>query len=226
MKLRHPIQLEILQYLLFHPKSRFSEVKPQEMDNSKFTFHMDQLIDQGLVNKTPDGTYRLSPYGKDEANRFDPDADLPRIQSKVSAIFCCKNTQTGKWLQYTRKKEPYFDHQGFPTGKVQLGENFTQTAERELQEETGLVGKATLLTIIHVIVKDKKTDDLLEDKVMGVCLIEDPEGSTASHKEGAFFWTDTLLPTNQLPLPETEIITKILSREETFIEHTLYTEHY
>ena len=60
-----------------------------------------------------------------------------------------------KFLLVKRKKEPNANTWGFPGGHVELGETALAAAERELQEETGVIGRAArYLTNVDVITRD------------------------------------------------------------------------
>jgi ADP-ribose pyrophosphatase YjhB (NUDIX family) len=61
---------------------------------------------------------------------------------------------------HLRKKHPYFDWMGFPSGKAKFGNNLANEVLRELEEETGLVGKNPQLKLIqHSLVKIKSTGE-------------------------------------------------------------------
>lgn len=210
----HPIQRNILNQLLFGNKLKYSQLKPEEMEGSQFTFHLNKLISSDLVIKEDD-FYALTPKGKNVANTFDSDSVNPNKQAKHSVVFCAfrKFGDVEKVLVYTRKKNPFYDHQGFPTGKVMYGEEILKTAERELHEETGLTGKATLVGIRHYRVYFPTEKDLVEDKVMYVCRIDEPIGELLGNLEGVFVWVEVPkikdVVTN--PLPEFEEILDMLS---------------
>lgn len=228
----HFIQRKVLNDLLFANRLRFSDIKPTNMEGSLFTFHLNKLIDLGLILKEEEG-YKLTPAGKNIANTFDKDSKQPKRQAKHSAVFCAFKIIEGKTmvLIYTRKKNPFYDHQGFPTGKVMYGESILETAERELFEESGLSGKAKLVGIRHFRVYFPTKDELVEDKVMYICRIDNPFGEIKSNLEGEFYWVNVDQIKNIVinPLPEfyetLEIVTSS-TREITFDEINLYPKSF
>ena len=60
----HEFQISILRELLFKPKARFSDLKKVDITNDHFTFHIKQLIKEGLVFKT-NKRYSLTDEGKE-----------------------------------------------------------------------------------------------------------------------------------------------------------------
>lgn len=228
----HFIQRKILNDLLFHNKLKYSEMKPEEMEGSQFTFHINKLMDSGLVEKVND-KYSLTANGKNTANSFDSDSNNPRKQAKQSVVFCTFRKKDGieETLIYTRKKNPFYDHQGYPTGKVMYGEGILDTAERELHEETGLSGKAEIIGIRHFRVYYPTKGELVEDKVMYICRIDEPEGELQSNNEGEFKWIKVNGAQDAIknPLPEFQEIFEMLNDfkgEVTFSESNHYPKHF
>lgn len=228
----HFTQRQILNNLLFHNKLRYSEMKPEEMEGSQFSFHLKKLIELELIVKVDDH-YILTAKGKNTANSFDTDSTNPRKQAKQSVVFCAfrKVKNRDETLVYTRKKNPFFDHQGYPTGKVMYGESIIETAERELHEETGLSGKARLIGIRHFRVYYPTKEELVEDKVMYICRIDEPEGTLVNNDEGVFQWVDIehihIVVLN--PLPEFQEIIEMIKEfngEITFSERNHYPKQF
>lgn len=200
----HYIQQSILKKLLFSKSLKYSAMKPVDMEGSQFTFHLEQLIRENLVEKLDSGKYSLTLAGKNTANSIDFDSSSPNIQAKHSAVFCATRNDLSEVLIYTRLKNPFYGHKGFPTGKVQYGERIIDTAVREFTEETNLVGKPYLVGIRHYRVYFPK-DILVEDKVMYVHRIDEPRGELKSNQEGEFEWikvSEAGKVTN--PLPESK----------------------
>jgi ADP-ribose pyrophosphatase YjhB (NUDIX family) len=226
----HPIQRGILNKLLFSPRLNFASLKPLEMEGSQFTFHLNKLLESNLIEKSDEGKYFLTGKGKNIANIYDPESQLPNKQAKHSAVFCATRNNKQEILIYRRLKEPFFGCQGFPTGKVKYGENILDTAVRELFEETNLVGEPILRAIRHFKVYESETKQLLEDKVMYICEIPDPIGELHSNNEREFQWVKTnevkTVITN--PLEEFEETLSVIMSSEilTFKEVDQYTSKF
>lgn len=229
MKSLHSIQIKILQDLLYKECIKYSDLKPKEMEGSQFTFHLEALIKEGLIKKNTLG-YALTSKGKEVANRMDyGDTDI-KAQAKISAVLCCIREVDGviQYLLYTRKKNPFWGYQGFPTGKVKRGEDIYKAAGRELLEETNLEGIPELFAIRHYRIYSND-NLLLEDKIFFAFRFKDPKGKLTSGKEGDFKWVDKNNVYEYLERPVKEIpeIIKALEKfsgEITFLEGSYTTE--
>lgn len=186
----HPLQISILKKLLFNPSQKYSELRPAEdVENNKLNFHLNKLQDLGLIVKSND-LYQLTPTGKEYAGRIDTDKLQMQRQAKISVSVCARRPgkESHEYLIYTRLKHPFYGCQGFLSGKVPYGETVEESAERELLEETGLVGSAQIMALKHYRVFDFQTKEMLEDKFMFFCMVEDPKGDLTQSEEGKYEW--------------------------------------
>jgi 8-oxo-dGTP pyrophosphatase MutT (NUDIX family) len=134
----HHIQLGILRQMLLSSESRYSDMKPKNVESNLFMYHLKQLIREGLIEKH-DKIYTLTREGKRFADRATLETMRIRVQPKIVIVLCIRR-EDGKWLIMRRKHQPFVDYKGFPSGKMHYGETLQQAAERELREKTGLTG--------------------------------------------------------------------------------------
>ena len=80
----HSAQIAILRHLLFVPTAGFAELqKSTSLTSDHFNFHIRKLVDSDMITKTDD-RYKLTPRGKEYANRMDTDENEIEKQPKVS----------------------------------------------------------------------------------------------------------------------------------------------
>jgi 8-oxo-dGTP pyrophosphatase MutT (NUDIX family) len=184
----HEIQGSILKGLLLREEARFSELNTDNVSSDQFAFHLKQLTEQRIIEKTQEGLYRLTVTGKEYANRFDIDSGPIQIekQAKLSVLVIASRINDGKreYAMQTRLKQPFFGYRGFITGKMRMGESVFDTAARELMEETGLIASSLEhITIYHERIFSVEKE-LLEDKYFFIFLAEDPKGDLISDFQG------------------------------------------
>ena len=227
----HDAQMVILRELLFHPSVSFAKLqKITGMTSDHFNFHLQKLIELKLVEKVSRGTYSLSPRGKEYANKLDTDSNTVERQPKTAVILAIerlKKDGTKEYLFQERLKQPYFGFWGFATGKVRWGETITQTAERELLEETGLLANHRVAGIYHELVYQQETGEQLEDKIFFVVHCTNTKGKLLEAFEGG----RNRWMTREEALAQSKIFTSfdieidIVTSDETFIERRVeYTK--
>lgn len=154
--------------------------KPTGLTSDHFNFHITRLVDLGLVEKTSRGRYRLSPRGKEYANRLDTDNNTVERQPKVAVLLAIERSiqasGTTEYLFQERRKNPYFSFWGLPSGKIRWGETIVRAAEREALEVTGLTVDFTIGGVYHEHAMKTETGEMLEDQIFFVAHGINPRG--------------------------------------------------
>jgi 8-oxo-dGTP pyrophosphatase MutT (NUDIX family) len=183
----HEVQGSILKALLLHEVARFSELNTNKLSTDQFTFHIKQLTANNVIEKTANGSYRLTIPGKEYASRFDIDSGPVKIekQAKLGVLIVVVRDLRGKkeYLMQTHLKQPFFGFRGFITGKIKMGESVPETAARELAEEAGLQAVLEHKSMQHERIFSKE-NELLEDKYFHIFLGRKPSGTLLTEFEG------------------------------------------
>lgn len=185
----HDFQISILRELLFKPNARFRDLKTVDVTNDHFTFHVNRLIQEGLITKSA-GKYSLPPQGKEFANRMDTDSLKLERQAKLAVALHAVRPKNGitEYLVHRRLKEPFYGWYGSHSGKIRWGETPLDCAHREFLEETGLTGDFIHKGIVHYH-HFHKNGQLLEDKYFWVYKIENTKGKLKEKiPEGENIW--------------------------------------
>lgn len=135
--LDHHLQRQILYTLVTNPEVRFSKLKPSGIDSNVFTYHLQQLIKQGLVTKTEDGSYKLTALGKSAGINSTETAESILRQAH-SVLFMAASNKSGDYLLRRRLAHPVYGKLGFVHGEPIFEEAIEVTANRIFEEKTGI----------------------------------------------------------------------------------------
>lgn len=187
----HEFQISILRELLFKPNARFRDLKKVDITNDHFSFHLNHLLQEGLIAKQ-NGLYSLTDEGKEFANRMDTDALKIERQAKIAIAIHAIRYRNGvkEYLIHQRLKEPFYGWYGSHSGKIRWGETPLISAKREFLEETNLTGNFKLKAIVHYH-HFHKDGRLLEDKYFWVYRVTNVKGELKEIvPEGKNIWMD------------------------------------
>src|SRR3989338_885540 len=93
---RHPIQVKILRTLLFKESARFSDLNPLKLSSDHFSFHVNKLLQDKVIEKNNDGLYYLTIAGKEYANRLNTDKEILEKQAKLAVLIVCRRESQNK----------------------------------------------------------------------------------------------------------------------------------
>jgi hypothetical protein len=199
--LEHHIQKTIVYKLAFSPGMRFSELKPDELDNKLFDYHLKSVISDKLVEKDANGLYRLTPEGQ-RIGVGVLDKRLASLDRAHSVLFLIVRRKSDKaWLLFRRKTHPLLGEVGFMHANPKASEEIFKTAQDELKDKTNLTAVFSYAGSGYFKIY---TDDKIGSYTHFTLLAaENVQGEIIqSNPKGAYFWQsdietiqDNLLPT-------------------------------
>ncbi len=143
-----PIQNDILSQLKRASFLRYAEMKPKQVPNDLFNYHLQFLVKKALVAKKNIG-YSLTDSGiKHIADPVTTDNQkniLSLYKLNVLTIISRKVNGKIEILNQVRMNHPSFGKIGVPGGVVLKGETTEEAASRKLKIETGLEAKFKVL---------------------------------------------------------------------------------
>jgi len=206
----HQLQRHILSRLINLGSCRYRDLKPKEVDGNLFTYHLKQLLEAQLVERSAN-TYKLSASGLRYVDRLSLSDLKERIQPKIVSLIAVRNRR-GDWLLYKRGRQPFKGMVGFPYGKTHLGETVLEAAKRELWEKTGLEADLTHRGDAYVTVT--RDEELVSVMLAHVFAGKNPRGSLKTNSSiGNCFWAKIVKPDAKVFFPGFADIFQLLAKK-------------
>ena len=133
------IQNNILSDLKNSKSLRYGQLKPKNIPNDLFNYHLQFLVKKGLLDKSKDG-YSLSAKGIKHVADSYTSGNFMNGLFKINVITIVSRVTKGKIeiLNQIRKSNPSYGKIGVMGGVVLKGEILKIAAKRKLKQETGL----------------------------------------------------------------------------------------
>ncbi len=138
--LDHHIQRAIVYKLAFSEGMRFSELKPDDLENKAFDYHLKKVIRGGYVKKADDGLYRLTSEGQ-LMWRVSQKKATQAGRAYSTLLLAVQRQEDGAWLLYRRRTQPMIGLTGFMHAKPTPDATSMEVAKQTLYEQTGLTGE-------------------------------------------------------------------------------------
>jgi ADP-ribose pyrophosphatase YjhB (NUDIX family) len=172
-----PIQLQILQKLYGAERLRYSEMRPEDVENDLFNYHLQSLVKRGFVSKNDLG-YSLSTVGLRFINTRMP-LDLTGVTPQLFqvCVLCFvlrERNGVREVIHQERASQPFYGDRAVPGGKVRHGEKITDAASRKLYEDCGLRATFTLGGVVRVAFEQNSS--FLQDILFHICFTQEFEG--------------------------------------------------
>jgi hypothetical protein len=221
--LDHHLQRSIVYQLAFVNNARFSELKPEDIDNKLFTYHLKKVVNAGYVTKSPEGVYKLTAEGRRlSTGARDKEKDLIVERAHSVLFLIIRRSSDGAYLFYKRNTHPMLGFSGFMHCNPTPTENTTEAARTQCQEKTGLDGDFTPLGGGYFrIYIDNKLESFTHFTLL-VC--NDVVGKLQPHDNRAdYFWETKPNFTSSELFPGTQILHDAYKTGKPFfIEQTFY----
>ncbi len=183
------VQLKILSHALKGNALRYSDLKPDDIEQDLFNYHLRFLLDKKYLKKEND-LYFLTDFGKKYVIQMDIKGEYKSL-FRVSVIAVVFNENLGKKeiLMQKRLRHPYYGDINIGiSGKVEPSELVTDAAKRKVKEETGLIGEFENIGTLRQIRKDSN-GHLVEDTFYNVCVCNNSKGELLKATDyGLNFW--------------------------------------
>jgi ADP-ribose pyrophosphatase YjhB (NUDIX family) len=221
----HHIQKDILQNLTGNFARRFSDLQPAHIPNNTFSYHLKKLLEAGYIQSTESGYIATRKALKNLQFSDDSHAKRAIAPAMISIIYVTK--PSGEILLLKRKRRPFVEWFGVPSGLIHHGENLQTAARRELFEKTGIVTKNDLefCGVLDFQYHQPVSDDLFIHAVgfvyRYIATAHEVAGLDMSSTYGTLLWSNL---DHEMILPEVYTIDSLAQKERPNITSVNFDE--
>ncbi len=217
--LDHHIQKSIVYDLAFAESLRFSDLKPDELENKAFTYHLKKVISAGLVEKLPSGAYTLTSKGR-RVGKGAMKKDSRLLDRAYSILLLAIRSMDGSWLLYKRQTQPLLGLTGFMQAQPVAETDARDTAKKTCFEQTGIETEFTVQGHGYFRVYRQQNLESFIHFTLLMAEIDQPTLPETAESAGYFF---ERTPNFERPdmLPNMRILHKMCEAQPgTFVEAT------
>lgn len=175
--LTHHIQRHMLDVLRRQEFARFRDLRPDGVDSNAFSYHLTQLLKQGIIDKRQAG-YTLSTKGLAYIDRVSTSDIRPRRQPKIMTMTVVQD-ESGNILVRRKQTQPMIHQVTLPTGMLHMEDaSIAEAARREVREKMNLMltgemvhvgdcymairhdGQVMMNSLLHVFVASVPSSDI------------------------------------------------------------------
>lgn len=217
--LDHHIQKSILYRLAFANTLSFTDLKPDDLDNKLFTYHLKKVVSSGFVEKASDGTYQLTAKGR-RVGKGALERDDRFIDRAYSVLFLVvKNPDTDAWLLHTRASQPLRGFTGLLQARPLPGSPVIDIAATALTEQTGLSANFSVSAhAFFTFVRDNELESFIHATIL---VGENISGNLQTKdKAGEYTWVHTSDFSAPNILPTVQVVATMLASNASFTEQS------
>lgn len=218
--LDHYLQRDIVYRLAFSEGERFSDLKPDDIENKLFNYHLKKLVSAGYVEKTNEGLYRLTAEGRRVGVGAFKTHHMSTERAYSVLLFAIRRSVDGAWLLYRRNTHPLRGLSGFMHTTPISTEDTLARAHDECLHKTGLEGSFEVIGNGYFRVYDG--DELESFTHFTLLKCDDIKGELVQNDELAeYYWEQSPNFSAKDMLPNMATLKNLYDSPETgFIEET------
>ena len=186
--LSHHIQRSIVKKLVYADALRFSDLKPDDIDNKLFTYHLKLVVGSGMVEKLGSGEYQLTDKGRRSALSAVNYSNSDRSGLAYSLIFLLvRRAEDGAYLLYRRKTHPLKERTALMHSRPSNSIEVLEHASAVLSDKTNLSGSFRFKGAGYFHFFKGEELESFTHYILLVC--EDAEGElNASDERADYYW--------------------------------------
>jgi len=221
--LDHHLQREIVFKLAFTPSARFSDLKPGDVENKLFTYHLQKVLKEGYVIKSEDGLYTLTPEGRRLSTGVLDDHQKLVVERPLSVLFLIvRRKSDGAWLLYERQTHPMLGFRGFMHAHPSAISDCAEVAKHHCQTKTGLTGDFTALGGGYIRVYEGAKLESFTHFTLLYC--DDIQGElTPNDSHATYFWEQNPDFTADKVFPVEPLLKEFYDAKQPFFIDKTYT---
>lgn len=220
------IQKKIFLKLLTSEQLRYSEIKPKNLANDLFNYHLQFLLKKELITKTGN-TYTLSTKGIKFLEETKPisrtEGFTQNYRVSVLYIVIRETNESKTILVQKRTRKPFLANTGIPSGKLLKGERIEDAAKRLCFKETGLKCVFKKIGVLRSIRNFE--NELFSDGFWFVCVsTQEPSGDVeniSTHGENSWVSIDEAIKIEEGSATRSSFIIDVLTYLKTPNTHQL-----
>jgi len=219
--LDHHLQRGIVYRLALEDNLRFSDLRPDTVDNKLFTYHLKKVVSAGYVYKGEEGRYQLTAEGRRLGIRVLSDFQTLADRAHSVLFLVIRREGDGAWMLYKRKIQPLVHRVGFMHCTPNAEESILQTARVTCKQRTGL--DCTFTSLGNGYFRMRSGEELESFTHFTLLVCEDAQGELIQGNEySEYYWQETPDFTDSSMLPNMpSLVANYQAGDPFFLEETL-----
>jgi len=182
------IQNHIISKLKNADTLRYRDIRPEDVPNDLFNYHLKTLVNRKLVDKREEG-YGLSENGRRYVADIHHTSDESNRLFKLNVITIVSRVNEGRVQILTQRRlsQPSYGQVGVMGGTIVKDESLVDGAARKLVQETGLIAEFRVVGFERR--RLYKSGELFSDVVFPICYSGNAHGTLQETTDfGENYW--------------------------------------